>query len=191
MANARFGPARFRDLGPVNWLLWRYLSRRFGCADVHVFSTLGRTGRLFRGWLHYSLCLMPFGRLPRYEAELVILRIAHLRASAYEMAQHSRIGAAVGVTPSVLDRVRAGPDAEGWPERIRALLTATDELARTRDLSDQTWERLARWYDQRLLIEIVLLVNQYEGMAATLAALRVPLDLFDRPRRVGEYPATR
>lgn len=107
----RIRPGRFRELGPLNWAAWRVLSTVAGTKDAHLFSTLGRTGGLFRGWLHYSGKLMPFGRLPRFESELVILRVAHLRECGYELDHHTRLGRRAGITPEILQRVLDGPGA--------------------------------------------------------------------------------
>ncbi|MEU7630485.1 carboxymuconolactone decarboxylase family protein [Nocardia sp. NPDC049220] len=172
----RISPGRLRELGLINWIVWQVLSRAAGTEDAHLFSTLGRTRGLFRGWLHYSGKLMPGGRLPRHESELVIIRVAHLRGCDYEMDHHIALGRRAGVTVEILDRLRAGPGAEGWSDKHRALLTAVDRLVRTRDLDDDTWTALAQHYDERSLIEIVLLVNQYDGLAATIAALRIQRD---------------
>ncbi|WP_433208122.1 carboxymuconolactone decarboxylase family protein [Nocardia sp. CA-107356] len=172
----RISPGRLRELGPINWVVWQILSRAAGTDDAHLFSTLGRTKGLFRGWLHFSGRLMPGGRLPRHESELVILRVARLRDCAYEMDHHIRLGRRAGVTPEILERVRTGPAAEAWSDRHRALLTAVDTLVETRDIDDATWAALAEHYDERSLIEIVLLINQYEGLAATITALRIQRD---------------
>ncbi|GAB2731331.1 carboxymuconolactone decarboxylase family protein [Nocardia thraciensis] len=172
----RIEPGRLRELGPVNWVVWQLLSRAAGTPDAHLFSTLGRTGGLFRGWLHYSGRLMPGGKLPRYETELVILRVAHLRRCEYETDHHIRLGKRAGVTREILDRLRIGPEAPGWPAKERALLSAVDQLVRARDIDDSTWSALAAHYDERRLIEIVLLVNQYEGLASTITTLRVQTD---------------
>ncbi|APA94328.1 4-carboxymuconolactone decarboxylase [Nocardia seriolae] len=160
----------------MNWVVWQALSRAAGTEDAHLFSTLGRTGGLFRGWLHFSGRLMPGGKLRRYESELVILRVAHLRQCDYEMDHHIRLGRRAGVTAEILDRLREGPAAEGWTDKERALLTAVDQLVTTRDLDDPTWQALASHYDERHLIEIVLLTNQYEGLASTITALRIQTD---------------
>ncbi|QLY34195.1 carboxymuconolactone decarboxylase family protein [Nocardia huaxiensis] len=172
----RITPGRLRELGPVNWIVWQVLSRAAGTDDAHLFSTLGQARGLFRGWLHFSGRLMPGGTLRRYETELAILRVAHLRSCEYEMDHHIRLGKRAGVTPEILDRVRVGPSAPGWTPKEQALLTAVDELVTTRDLSDTTWQALAAHYSQPKLIEIVLLVNQYEGLASTITALRIQLD---------------
>ncbi|WP_040799119.1 carboxymuconolactone decarboxylase family protein [Nocardia higoensis] len=177
-SRARIDPGRFRALGPVNWVVWQVLSRAAGTADAQLFSTLGRTGGLFRGWLHFSGKLMPGGKLSRHESELVILRVAHLRECDYEMDHHIRLGRRAGVTPEILDRVRIGPAAPAWSDKRRALLKAVDQLVATRDIDDATWAELSAHYDERRLIEIVLLVNQYEGLASTITALRVQRDRF-------------
>ncbi|RDI66275.1 carboxymuconolactone decarboxylase family protein [Nocardia pseudobrasiliensis] len=172
----RIAPGRLQELGPINWVAWQVLSRAAGTPDAHLFSTLGRTGGLFRGWLHYSGKLMPGGRLRRFDSELVILRVAHLRGCEYETQHHIRLGKRAGVTQEILERLRLGPEAAGWSDKERALLSAVDQLVRTRDLDDATWSALAAHYDERRLIEIVLLVNQYEGLASTITTLRIQND---------------
>jgi len=172
----RIEPGRLRELGPVNWVVWQALSRAARTPDAHLFSTLGRTGGLFRGWLHYSGRLMPGGKLRRYETELVILRVAHLRQCEYETDHHIRLGKRAGVTPQILDRLREGPAAPGWSDKERALLTAVDQLVHNRIIDDETWTGLAAHYDEARLIEIVLLTNQYEGLASTITTLRIQTD---------------
>ncbi|MFD3592674.1 carboxymuconolactone decarboxylase family protein [Nocardia sp. NPDC058640] len=174
----RVSPGRLGELGPINWVVWQVLSRASGTDDAHLFSTLGRTGGLFRGWLHFSGKLMPGGRLPRAEAELVILRVAHLRECGYETDHHRRLGRKAGLSAVEIERVAAGPDAEGWTPRQRALLAAVDQLVTTRNVDDAAWAELAAHFDERVLIEIVLLINQYEGLASTITTLRVERDTF-------------
>ncbi|WP_336087669.1 carboxymuconolactone decarboxylase family protein [Nocardia sp. SSK8] len=174
----RVSPGRFGELGPINWVVWQVLSRASGTEDAHLFSTLGRTGGLFRGWLHFSGKLMPGGRLRRAEAELVILRVAHLRECDYETDHHRRLGRKAGLTAAELERVAEGPAAPGWSDRQRALLTVVDQLVTSRDVDDAGWAGLAAHFDERLLIEIVLLINQYEGLAATITTLRIARDTF-------------
>jgi len=173
----RITPGRFAQLGPVNWITWRVLSLASGTSDAQLFSTLGRSGGLFRGWLHYSAKLLPGGgKLPRHESELIILRVAHLRGCDYEMDHHVRLGRRAGVTAEILQRLIEGPQAEGWSSRHRALLTAVDELVATKDLTDETWSALAEHLDVRRLIEFCLLVTQYDGLATTIRTLRIERD---------------
>ncbi|TXG92919.1 carboxymuconolactone decarboxylase family protein [Rhodococcus rhodnii] len=172
----RVRPGRFAELGPVNWVLWRILSFGAGVPDAHLFSTLGRTRGLFRGWLHLSARLMPFGRLPRLDTELVILRVAHVRSCEYERRHHERLGRRAGVTRELARRVTDGPDAPGWSDRHRALLHATDALVTRRTLTDDEWAALADHLPPREAVEFCLLVTQYDGLATTITALRIAPD---------------
>ncbi|MXQ77850.1 carboxymuconolactone decarboxylase family protein [Rhodococcus rhodochrous] len=172
----RIPPGRFKELGPINWVTWKALSAAGGTSDAHLFSTLGRTGRLFRGWLHYAGMLMPFGRLGRFESEMVILRVAHLRECGYEFDHHTRLGRRAGITDEVREPIVAGPDAPGWQARHRALLLAVDELVATKNLSDERWASLTQFYDDRRLIEFCLLVTQYDALATTIGVLRIERD---------------
>jgi AhpD family alkylhydroperoxidase len=119
---------------------------------------------------------MPGGRLPRRETELVILRVASVRACAYELEHHVRLGARAGVTPADVERVRQGSTADGWQGHERLLMEVTEELLATRDLGDDTWARLRAAYDERTVIEILLLVGHYDMLATTLTALRLEPD---------------
>ncbi|WP_066911648.1 carboxymuconolactone decarboxylase family protein [Millisia brevis] len=178
----RIAPGRLRQLGPFNWVTWRIVSLVMGTDDAKLFSVLGRTGGLYRGWLFHGAHLMPGGRIPNRETEMIILRVAHLRGSDYEFDHHTRLGRLRGVTDEVRERVIVGPDAPDWSPRERAVLTAVDELVTSKDLSDATWTGLSEVYDDRRLLEFLLLVGQYDGLATTLHTLRMPRDRFDRAR---------
>lgn len=120
--------------------------------------------------------LMPLGRLGRFEGEMIILRVAHLRDCAYETDHHTRLGRRAGITAELHARIVAGPGNERWSPRHRAILSAVDELVTTKNLSDATWSTLADFYDDRRLIEFCLLVTQYDGLATTIGVLRLDRD---------------
>ena len=173
---ARIAPGRRRDLGLPIWVFSRLAGRATRTAPPAIFTTLGRGRGLFWGWLHFAGRLMPGGRLPRRETELVILRVATVRDCAYELEHHVRLGRRAGVTSEDVDRVREGSAAEGWRSHERLLLRATEELLATRDLTDASWAELRAAYDERTVIEILLLVGHYDMLATTLTTLRLEPD---------------
>jgi alkylhydroperoxidase family enzyme len=61
-------------------------------------------------------------------------------------------------------------------ERQRALLDATDQFVTDRTIGDEAWRRLSSELDRHQLIEFCMLAGHYDALAATLAALEVPLD---------------
>jgi AhpD family alkylhydroperoxidase len=175
-APPRIAPGGRREVGLPIWTFARIAGRVTGTRPPNLFLTLGRQRRLFWGWLRFAGRLMPGGKLPRRETELVILRVAHLRGCAYEFEHHVRLGRRAGVRDEDVARVVAGPSDGGWSERERTLLAAVDELHRDADLSDATWAALRRHLDEPRLIELCLLVGHYEMLATTLLTLRVRPD---------------
>lgn len=175
-SRARVAPGKGLELSPLALLASKVGSKVTRTDDVRLFSTLGRVRRLFPAWLLYSGMMMPFGVLSRRETELVILRVSHLRGSAYERNHHEHLGARIGLTSEEITRTKAAPREAEWPARTAAMLQVADELVGTKDVSDETWSEVSRHLNERELIGLVMLVTQYDGLATTLHTLRVQVD---------------
>jgi 4-carboxymuconolactone decarboxylase len=142
----------------------------------NIFLTLARHPALFKRWMRFAGYLLTRGTLPASDRELLILRTAVRCRSSYEWGQHVRISLALGVQRAVIDRVPAGPDAAGWSEHEAALLRAADELHDRAAIAEQTWQTLARTYDENQLIEATMLVGNYHMVAFALNTFGVQLD---------------
>lgn len=176
MSGPRVAPGTWREVGPAVAGFARLAGRVQGTEPPAVFLTLGRHRGLFWGWLHFAGRLMPGGRLSRRESEVVILRVASRRGSAYELTQHRRLGRRAGLLAAEIAAIEADHDHDGLTPRERLLLRASDELVADQDLSDALWSELAARFDERELIEIVMLVGHYAMLATALHALRVQPD---------------
>jgi alkylhydroperoxidase family enzyme len=172
----RIPPGTRAEIGRVNFTLARLIGVAAGGGPPNVFTTLARHRRLFRPWLRFAGALMPGGILPRAETELVILRVAHNCDCDYEWRHHERLGAEAGLGADDIERVRSGPQAEGWSPAQALLLRAADELHATRTISDELWGKLSATRSQPELIELCMLVGHYEMLAMTLNAARVQPD---------------
>lgn len=167
---------RIRDIGVINWLVGRASARTVGAPQMHLFTVLGQHKRLWLAMMPYSCALLK-GRLPSADTELVILRVAHLRSSEYELQHHRRLGRRRGLDDQTQNSIFAWPDSpDGLTPRQQALLAAADEFVLHRSISDDAWKQLADHLDRRQLIEFCLLAGQYDGLAATMSALKLPLD---------------
>ncbi|HET6965324.1 MAG TPA: carboxymuconolactone decarboxylase family protein [Acidimicrobiales bacterium] len=144
-----------------------------GTGPMNLFLTLGRHRRLFLAWLHFAARLMPGGRLPRRDTEMVILRVAHLCGCEYERVQHTRLARRAGLDEADLARIERGPDAPGWTDREQAILAAVDALHRDDDLDWAAWSELRTHLDEQDCIELCLLAGHYRMLAATIKALRI------------------
>jgi AhpD family alkylhydroperoxidase len=175
-SGARIAPGKRRQLGAVNAAIVWLLGRATGGRPPNIFTTLGRHRGLFRRWLWFAGGLMPGGKFPRADSELVILRVAHNTGCEYEWGHHERIGQRAGLSAAEVERVRSGPGADGWTPRQRMLLRAADELHSEGRIGDVLWAELAAELDEVLLIELCLLIGHYEMLAMTLESLRVQPD---------------
>ena len=177
----RIAPGGRREIGLLATGFSRIAGRVMGTNPPNIFTTLARTRTLFWGWLIFAGRLMPGGKLPRRESELVILRVAGRRGSEYELVQHRLMGARVGLTPDEIERAERGVHTR-WGERDAARLAAADELVAARDLSDETSAALRRQFDERTCIEILMLAGHYDLLATVLGTLRVVPDVPRAPR---------
>lgn len=153
-----------------------FAARRFGRSQLpDVFTVFHINARLFWPWLFFASRLMPGGRLPAQERELVILRTGWNCRSRYEWGQHVDIGLRVGLTDA--DVVRAAQAPQSFvEERRRLLLAACDELVRDKVVGEATWRALTAHYNERLLIEIVILVGHYVMVAGFLNSAGLKLE---------------
>jgi AhpD family alkylhydroperoxidase len=172
----RIAPGGRREIGPVNSAIAWVIGRAAGGRPPNIFTTLARHRGLFRRWLFFAGGLMPGGKLPRRDSELVILRVAHNTGCDYEWSHHEQIGQRAGLSAEEVERVRSGPKAPGWTARQQLLLRACDEMHAEGEIGNELWRGLATELDDRLLIELCLLIGHYEMLAMTLNTLRVQPD---------------
>ena len=172
-------PGRMDIPGARGGLLLRSASsfaRVFGRNEIpDVLTVMNRHPGLFWPWLLFASRLMPFGRLSGREREMVILRTGWNCRSRYEWGQHVDIALRIGV-----------PDADivclaRTPERLTAaherdLMQACDELCADNVVSDATWGRLAAHYNDRHLIEILMLIGHYRMIAGFLNSAGLALE---------------
>src|SRR3990172_9509696 len=95
---------------------------------LNIYRTLATHPKLLKRWGVFGTHVLYKSTLPARERELLILRTGWLCRSEYEWGQHVIIAKGVGVTGEEIERVKAGPDADGWSLEDAALLRAADEL---------------------------------------------------------------
>jgi 4-carboxymuconolactone decarboxylase len=109
------------------------------------------------------------------DRELAILRVAWLSQAPMEWGSHVKIARRNGVTAEEIALAIAGSDAAGWNPRDRAIVQAVEELHFDSMISDPTWAELTKFFNDKKLIELAILVGQYKTVAYYQNALRLPL----------------
>lgn len=140
-----------------------------------IVRTWLRHPDLFACETELGIQLLVRGALPPRDRELAILRIAWLCQAPYEWGEHVIVAKKVGITSAEIERVTQGAAAAGWNAHERAILSAVEELHAGATLSDATWAVLAASYDDRQLIELPILIGQYQTVAYYQNALRLRL----------------
>jgi alkylhydroperoxidase family enzyme len=146
--------------------------RPTGAPASNVFYTLVQHPRLTREFVRYGGRLM-YGAISARDRELVILRIATRKRSAYEWGQHEIVAKSIGIDEVEIAGVAEGPDAACWSQDDRVLLTAVDQLLDEATIDDRTWKALSERCSVHELIELPLLVGHFVGVAFLVNALRV------------------
>jgi AhpD family alkylhydroperoxidase len=140
---------------------------------LNIFTTLGRHPDLFRSWIGFGTMLLMGGTLPARDRELAILRAAHNNGCTYEWTHHARLAREAGLDDAEIAALAAGLDEHPWAPADRVVVAAADELHTTRTLSPASWEALAERFDERRLIELVILIGHYTMLAFALNAFGV------------------
>jgi alkylhydroperoxidase family enzyme len=154
------------------------LLRRLQSEDrvLNIYRTLANHPKLLKRWGVFGTHVLFQNTLPARERELLILRTGWLRRSEYEWGQHVLIAGRSGVTDVEIERVKEGPDADGWNAADAALLRAADELLEDAFITDETWQALAAKFETEQLIDVIFTVGQYNLVSMALNTLGVQLD---------------
>lgn len=137
--------------------------------------------------------------IPERPRELLVLRTAVRLGGQY--AWHFHVGYALqaGLTLEEIAAIRDGLDAPAWQGKDNdiAALRAVDELLDTAQISDETWTALARFLDQRQLMEVVFTIGAYAMLSWSVNAFGIgfggdidPLG-FDLKTASGKEPLVR
>ncbi|WP_371405589.1 carboxymuconolactone decarboxylase family protein [Kribbella sp. NBC_00662] len=116
--------------------------------------------------------------LPHATQNLVMLRASQINGCGHCIDIHSKEAAAEGETTTRLNLVAAWRHSTVFTEEEQAALALTEEATRLADtsegVSDETWARAAKYYDEDQLIALVTLIamiNATNRMAVTLNQL--------------------
>jgi alkylhydroperoxidase family enzyme len=140
------------------------------------YPELARAYHTFNGHVLFASTLSPRQR------ELLVLRVATVRQSTYEWAQHAVLAGDAGLSDDEVARIVQGPDAAGWAPLDQAMLRAVDELIGDGGVSDGTWQQLASELDVHQLMDLVFTVGAYEILAMAFRSFGVELDEDLRPQ---------
>ena len=131
---------------------------------AHAPSTLPAVLELTRALLHD-------GRIPPTLRELAILRVGHLCGSSYEVHQHRKIAAAVGLDPARIDGTARDPAAAtdaGYSEKEVLVLRFVEQVVRQTRADPDLRDRIVNVLGLEQTMELLVLVGTYAMLARVL-----------------------
>jgi alkylhydroperoxidase family enzyme len=110
--------------------------------------------------------------------EIAIIRCAHVNASAYEINQHvPRIALAEGLTEKEWQAIAGWPEGpDRLSERDAAVVAYSDALARSPDVADDVFDRMAKHFTTEQVVELTLIISFYCMHARFIGALNIDLE---------------
>ena len=152
-----------------------FMARR---GNLNVFRLLANAPNVFVGWTQMVDELFDSPTFNLRTREVVILRVAHLQGSRYELAQHVGIARGAGLTEQQINAIidTDDLDAAGFSRAERAALDVTTELCSTHRLRDDSFATAHAAFGDEALTELLMIISCYYGLAVVLNAVDLDVD---------------
>jgi alkylhydroperoxidase family enzyme len=155
--------------------------------DLHLFRMIGHAETAVGPWLRLGGTLLSELTLDPVLRELAILQVAASTGADYERVQHEAIAIELGVTTDMVDAIaRHQLDSPALTAHAR-VLRSVDRLVRGHGATAAEFEQLRVGLDDRQLVELLLVVGYYLGLAVLINAVDLdpdPLARLPVPGRV-------
>lgn len=153
----------------------QFMARR---GNLNVFRLLANVPHVFVGWTQMVDELFDSPAFSLRMREVVILRVAHLQGSRYELAQHVGIARGAGLTEQQINAIIDTDDLDGagFSRTERAVLDVVTELCGTHRLADDSFAAARAALGDEALTELLMLVSCYYGLALVLNAVDLDVD---------------
>jgi 4-carboxymuconolactone decarboxylase len=153
----------------------QWMARR---GNLNVFRLLANAPNVFVGWTQMVDELFDSPTFSRRMREVVILRVAHLQSSHYELGQHVAIARTAGLTEQQIDAIldTGDLDAANFSRTERTALDITTELCTTHRLRDNTFGAAHAAFGDEAFTELLMIISCYYGLALVLNAADLDVD---------------
>jgi len=151
--------------------------------DLHVFQMVGQAPTLFGPWLALGGAILASLELDPLLRELAILQVACTVGCEYERLQHGAIAVGVGASSeqvALLATARESRDQDAMNRAFtpgqRAVISFTDQVAGPDRASEAEVVALREHLSDRSIVELLLVIGHYSGIALLAETVRLDLD---------------
>jgi 4-carboxymuconolactone decarboxylase len=150
--------------------------------NLNVFRLLANAPQVFAGWTQMVDELFESATFSPRMREVVILRVAHLQGSRYELSQHVGIARNAGLSDQQINAILGDGDldAADFSHAERTALTVVTELCTTHRLRDDSFAAAQAVFGDEALTEMLMVISCYYGLALVLNAADLDVDTATR-----------
>jgi alkylhydroperoxidase family enzyme len=141
-----------------------------------TMGTFAHHPDLAQAWLSFNGHILYGTTLSLRQREILVLRVAAVRHSPYEWAQHLVHKDEAGLTDEDIARIAFGPEAPFLDPLEQALIRAVDELIGEGAISRGTWSVLAGTLDERQILDTIFTVGCYDTLAWLYDSMELQLE---------------
>ncbi|OGI66929.1 MAG: carboxymuconolactone decarboxylase [Candidatus Muproteobacteria bacterium RBG_16_60_9] len=143
---------------------------------LNIYRMLAHATNAAPGFLKLGGALLRESELDPKLRELAILRVGILSGAGYEVHQHKRIAARVGIPADKIDAVATGPDAAVYTALEKLVLRFTDDVVRNVKAADALFRELLAQLNNRQMAELVLTIGFYMMVSRFLENFEVEIE---------------
>jgi alkylhydroperoxidase family enzyme len=144
---------------------------------LNIFRTLAHAESAFVPYLGFGGALLAQLELDPKLRELAILLVARRTGAEYEWVQHAGISKALGIDDEQISAVERGDlQAACLSPDAQILLRFASEVLQGTRAEDETFAALRERFPPRQIVEILLVVGNYQMLANLMINLDIDID---------------
>ncbi len=140
---------------------------------LNLFRMLAHSPPVLSGFAKLGGALLQDASLDPRLRETAIVRVGLLAGASYEVAKHTVIARAVGLTDAEIDALRPGESRDCLSDAARAVIELADELFDGVRATDAVLARVRQHLDDRQLVELVVAIGYYGLVCRVLETLGI------------------
>ena len=168
--------AKLHPLQPENWPETLKNAHFYLNPPLNIHNVMAHHPHLMKAWMPFRNHVVSDSSLSPRQRELVILRTAHNCQTDYEWKHHVERGLQAGLDENEIERVKQGPDANGWQADESALLSAADDCHHDFCISEKTLKEIERHFSAQQQLDITVTVGMYMTLALIIKTWDVPME---------------
>jgi 4-carboxymuconolactone decarboxylase len=142
----------------------------------NVFQMLAHAPALTPGIMELTGAILYRAKLDASTRELLILRVGHLCRSQYEVHQHRKIAAAIGLSPEQIDGTAREPDPAVYGPRELIVLRLAGQVVRQVKADAALFDAAVEAFGHEQAVEILVVIGTYVMLAQVLENTEVEVE---------------